>query len=43
VNITRQLLVDLYGSYFYRRSIYFDHDNVSMKTFELRAGLTYEF
>ena len=43
VNVTRHLLVDLYGSYFYRRSIYFDHDNVSMKTFELRGGLTYEF
>ncbi|SFO51162.1 DUF3943 domain-containing protein [Prevotella sp. tf2-5] len=41
LNITRHLLLDLYGSYFYRRSIYRDHDDVSMKTFELRAGLTY--
>ena len=34
---------DFFNADFYRRSIYFDHDNVSMKTFELRAGLTYEF
>ena len=42
INITRHLLLDLYGSYFYRRSIYFEHDDVTMSTFELRAGLTYE-
>jgi hypothetical protein len=42
LNITRHLLLDLYGSYYYRRSIYDEHDDVRMKTFELRAGLTYE-
>ncbi len=42
LNITRHLLLDLYGSYYYRSSVYDEHDNVKMKTFELRAGLTYE-
>lgn len=43
LNLTRHLLLNLYGSFFHRRSVYYDHDNVSMDTFELRAGLTYDF
>ena len=42
VNLLRHLLFDLSGSYYYRRTYYRDHPNISVHTFELRAGLTYE-
>ena len=42
VNFSRHLLFDLYGSYYYRRTYYRDHPNISVHTFEVRAGLTYE-
>ena len=42
VNLSRHLLFDLYGSYYYRRTHYRDHPDISVHTFEVRAGLTYE-
>ena len=42
VNFSRHLLFDLYSSYYYRRTYYRDHPNISVHTFEVRAGLTYE-
>ena len=42
VNLSRHLLIDLSGSYYYRRTYYRDHPNVSVHTFEARAGVSYE-
>ena len=42
VNLLRHLLFDLSGSYYYRRTYYRDHLDISVHTFEVRAGLTYE-
>ena len=43
LKIARHLLFDLYGSYFYRHTTYYEHDDVSTSTYQLRTGLTYEW
>ena len=43
LKIASHLLLDLYGSYFYRHTTYYEHDDVSTSTYQLRTGLTYEW
>lgn len=41
MNLSKNLMVDLYPSFYYRHTHYSDYKDVTRKTFELRAGISY--
>lgn len=41
INLTRNLMVDLSPSFYYRHTHYRDFKSITRKTFELRAGISY--
>lgn len=41
VNLSKNLMVDLYPSFYYRHTHYSDYKDVTRKTFELKAGISY--
>lgn len=41
INLSKNLMVDLYPSFYYRHTHYRDFQDITRKTYELRAGISY--